>query len=209
MLEESEALSVSPTSTKNSRALRALSTNQPIERILTNTSNTTPAKMATAEETVALLGSMHATITHIELSCEKKAAKKRPSVTETSFNSVEVEFPPGPMGLELEPVIISSERQIGCRVKDFYFGVDHTGIDWETLTSAVKIGDVISHVQKCNVQSAKFADILNQLRDLKDATRVVTFKNISASCKGDKIVAPTSTMTFRSSYLVTVFLVRE
>ena len=34
-----------------------------------------------------------------------------------------VSFPPGPMGLELEPIIISShgERQLGCRVKDFYF----------------------------------------------------------------------------------------
>jgi hypothetical protein len=164
------------------------------------------ASAATMEETVALLGSMHATIAHIESSSEKKTAKKRPSVTETSFNSVEVEFPPGPMGLELEPVIISSERQIGCRVKDFYFGIDHTGIDWETLTSAVKIGDIISHVQKCNVQSAKFTDILNQLRDLKDATRIVTFKNISASCKGDKTVASTLVMTLLSpSYLIFLF----
>eukprot|EP01039_Chlorochromonas_danica_P013980 gene13980-16257_t len=38
-------------------------------------------------------------------------------------------FPPGAMGLELEPVIKSSEREIGCRIKDFYFGVDYRGIE--------------------------------------------------------------------------------
>jgi hypothetical protein len=31
------------------------------------------------------------------------------------------------MGLELQPVIISSDHEIGCRVKDYYFGLDHHG----------------------------------------------------------------------------------
>jgi hypothetical protein len=39
--------------------------------------------------------------------------------------SYDVTFPPGAHGLELQPVIISSERSIGCKVKGFYFGLEH------------------------------------------------------------------------------------
>jgi len=93
-----------------------------------------------------------------------------------------VEFPPGPMGLELEPVIRSSEREIGCRVKDFYFGVDHRGIDPDKLQELVNAGDVVTFIGSQNVQSARFSDILDLLRSLKDAKRVVTFKDMSTSC---------------------------
>lgn len=97
--------------------------------------------------------------------------------------SICITFSPGPVGLELQPVIISSEREIGCRVKDYYFGVDYHGIPPDTLQASVAIGDIITHIGSRNVQSAKFSDILGLLRSLKDSERRITFKNITASCE--------------------------
>ena len=97
--------------------------------------------------------------------------------------SVCINFAPGPMGLELEPVIVSSEREIGCRVKDYYFGLDYSGIAEDILQDSVSIGDIITHIESKNVQSAKFADILGLLRSLKDSDRKIVFKNISISCE--------------------------
>jgi len=89
------------------------------------------------------------------------------------------------MGLELEPVIISSERRLGCRVKDFYFGLDHQGIDAAYLQAKVNIGDVISQVNGKSLLSHKFDDILELLRTIKNSSRIIVFKNISASCKSN------------------------
>ena len=97
--------------------------------------------------------------------------------------SVCINFAPGPVGLELQPVIISSEREIGCRVKDYYFGVDYHGIAPEALQASVSVGDIITHIGSKNVQSAKFSDILELLRSLKDSERRIVFKNVSISCK--------------------------
>jgi hypothetical protein len=93
----------------------------------------------------------------------------------------EIRFPPGPMGLELEPVIISSERQIGCRVCDFYFELDHNGIQREELLSKVSVGDVMKTIDGQNVLSSKFEDILELLRERRSQHKIVVFKNISAS----------------------------
>lgn len=95
----------------------------------------------------------------------------------------EVRFPKGPMGLELEPIITSSERQIGCRVKDYYFGIDHDGVDPEYIKSHVAIGDIIIQIQGENVLSTKFTDILEKLRSLRDSYKLITFKDISLTCK--------------------------
>lgn len=92
-----------------------------------------------------------------------------------------ITFPPGPMGLELEPVIISSEREIGCRVKDFYFGVDHDGINEDYVLKNIAVGDIISCISGQVVLSSKFSDILDILRSLKGTSRTIIFKNISAS----------------------------
>ena len=97
--------------------------------------------------------------------------------------SVCIIFAPGPMGLELEPVIVSSEREIGCRVRDYYFGLDYNGIAEEVLQSSVQIGDIITHIGDRNIQSARFTDILELLRSLKDSERKIVFKNISISCE--------------------------
>lgn len=94
-----------------------------------------------------------------------------------------VTFPAGSMGLELEPVIVSSERQIGCRVKEFYFALDHDGISESNLRRLVKIGDVICYVNEKNVLSSKFDDILELLRTLKPNNRMITFKDISIKRK--------------------------
>ena len=106
-------------------------------------------------------------------------------------------FPPNTsMGLELEPVIVSSNppRQLGCRVKDFYFGTDFIeSLPTENgdnniwgrnyLLKRVTIGDVIIKVGDQPVLNQSFQQILNQLRLLKDQNRIVGFKNISATCK--------------------------
>ena len=94
-----------------------------------------------------------------------------------------IEFPPGSMGLELEPVIKSSEREIGCRVKDYYFAPDHEGIEPAFIQSRVNIGDIISSINGEDIKSWPFANIVDKLRELRDVNRVISFKNITASCK--------------------------
>jgi hypothetical protein len=87
------------------------------------------------------------------------------------------------MGLELEPVIASSERTLGCRVKDFYFGVSYDGLDRDYLQEHVMIGDIIIKVNDTSVVSLPFNTILDLLRSLTGKTRTIVFKNITASCK--------------------------
>lgn len=94
-----------------------------------------------------------------------------------------VEFPPGPMGLELEPLIRSAEREIGCRVKDYFFTLDHDGVDRSFLESKVKIGDIISYIDGQDVRSLPFVQIVNLLKSLKSQKKIIWFKNISAQCK--------------------------
>ena len=116
-------------------------------------------------------------------------------ITPTSQNEYALTFPPRTaMGLELEPVILSTNppRQIGCRVKDFYFGTDfieglnipNTNFLWnrEFLMERVKIGDVICKVDDERVVSKSFVEILAMLRDLRnsDRSRLITFRNISS-----------------------------
>lgn len=104
------------------------------------------------------------------------------SSTSTPVYSYEVAFPPGAHGLELEPVIISSERSIGCRVKGFYFSVDHEGIDRDYLEAVVEIGDIVCVIDGVNILSMHFDSILSILKGIRDKDRVIVFKNVSASC---------------------------
>lgn len=94
-----------------------------------------------------------------------------------------LEFPSGSMGLELEPVLISAERRIGCKVKDFYFAVDHDGIIPEVLKSKVSIGDIIHYIGENHVLSAKFTEILDILRMLRSERRTITFKSLPLECR--------------------------
>ncbi|MEC8392639.1 MAG: hypothetical protein VXZ58_07155, partial [Actinomycetota bacterium] len=91
----------------------------------------------------------------------------------------EVNFPAGAMGLELEPVIISTEQKVGCRVKDFYFGLGYEGIDPAELQKTIKVGDVISSIDGVSMLSAPFMDILDVLTSKrKEPRRCLVFKNI-------------------------------
>lgn len=94
---------------------------------------------------------------------------------------IEVTFPPGNMGLDLEPLIssVSPERLIGCRVKDFYFGIDHSGISEEQLRATLSPGHIIASINGEEVLFAQFMDILEKLRSLKPHQRKVCFKTLS------------------------------
>jgi hypothetical protein len=59
----------------------------------------------------------------------------------------------------------------------------NTGITLEILERTVLIGDIIISIGSRNVQSAKFSDILDLLRSMKNSTRTIEFKNVSTSCK--------------------------
>ena len=104
------------------------------------------------------------------------------SSVSTPVFSYQIEFPPGPHGLELEPVIISSERSIGCRVKGFHFDLDHEGISKDYLESAIEIGDILCSINDTNILSVSFDAILSMLKSIRDRERVLSFKNVSTSC---------------------------
>jgi hypothetical protein len=99
-------------------------------------------------------------------------------------------FPPGAMGLDLEPLIssVAPERLIGCKVKEFYFGIDHSGIEEEKLRSLVSPGDIISAINGAEVLFSQFHDILNQLRNLKLSHRKITFKKLSADGESERYI---------------------
>jgi len=83
------------------------------------------------------------------------------------------------MGLELEPVIVSTQNQIGCRIKDYFIDTDHIGIDKEYLMNNVHVGDIIYDINGEKVHTYKFLDILNLLKCLKDTERIIGFKNLT------------------------------
>jgi hypothetical protein len=116
-----------------------------------------------------------------------KYKQLKPVMNSNSDNHIqyEIQFPAGSMGLELEPVIISSERKIGCRVKDFYFGVDYTGTeeDRSMLQGTISIGDILMKINGVSVVSLPFTSVLDMLRSLTSTERVVVFKNLTKSCK--------------------------
>jgi hypothetical protein len=80
-----------------------------------------------------------------------------------SSNQYSVQFPKGSMGLELEPVIVSTAREVGCRVRDFYFSDTHEGMSRATLERLVSPGDVITAVNGKSVVSMPFKHILKQV----------------------------------------------
>ncbi len=86
-------------------------------------------------------------------------------------------FPPGAMGLELEPCYNINNIKYGCKIKGYYFGDDHKGVSATLLQSNVFIGDSISCIDGKNVASLTFFNILDILKDLKSTNRKVTFKS--------------------------------
>ena len=80
-------------------------------------------------------------------------------------------------------MIKSSDREIGCRVKDYYFPQDHEGIDPSYVQARVSVGDIVSSINGQDIKSLPFSVIIEKLRQLRDSKRVISFKNITASCK--------------------------
>lgn len=124
----------------------------------------------------------------IEIDKDESLKKKGPEPSSRSSKSVtkpgstvEVTFPVGSMGLDLEPLIssVSPERLIGCRIKDFYFGIDHSGIDERALRAVVAPGHIVASIDGEEVLFAQFMDILNKLRQLKLKERKICFKALS------------------------------
>jgi hypothetical protein len=110
---------------------------------------------------------------------EMQNKQQNSSDSGSGSHTYEYEFPSGPMGLELEPVIISASKQIGCRVKDFYFSIDFPLNQQKRLKSHVHVGDVMSSLNGNSVLSNSFQDILDKLRKMKDESRTVIFKNLT------------------------------
>ena len=98
-----------------------------------------------------------------------------------------IQFIPGNMGLDLEPVIKSSDTLVGCKVKDFYFGLDHNGITPEELLQRVKPGDVIDTVNGTCVVTLPFKNIINMLVNLKNTHRQIVFKRFATAADKDNI----------------------
>lgn len=118
------------------------------------------------------------------------SAQKSSSQTQSLSNPVRridsnkytVEFPPGAMGLNLEPVIISHdpERKLGCKVKAFYFDESYSGISKEILCAHISVGDVLDNIDGSNVYLSPFDDILHMLRTRIQHRKIIGFKIINA-----------------------------
>ena len=92
-----------------------------------------------------------------------------------------IQFPPGPMGLHLEPVITSHnpDRRIGCRVKAFHFDTNYCGIDKNVLQSSISVGDVLYSVDGVDVYLSPFDDVFQLLRGRINERKAVGFRIIS------------------------------
>ena len=113
----------------------------------------------------------------------RSSRRQRGQKNSSNDKQYDLEFPCGSMGLELEPVIVSSAKRIGCRVKHFHYDFDYNGLQPTFLESQVFPGDIISKINGEVVVAWTFEDILMKLRALKNEAKTVTFKNVTATCK--------------------------
>jgi chromosome segregation ATPase len=108
-----------------------------------------------------------------------KQNQEDPSPPSSSYT---VEFDYGkPLGMQLEPVIKSSAREIGCRVVRF---IDHLvyGMESAARTSGqVHVGDVIVAVDGINVLSKSYEGIIEALKSKPQdgsSIRRIKFRNV-------------------------------
>lgn len=128
----------------------------------------------------------------------RSSRKQKGIKTHTNDKQYDFEFPSGSMGLELEPVIVSSAKRVGCRVKHFHYDFDYNGHDPTFLEANVAVGDIISKINGEVVVAWTFEDILMKLRALKNDKKTITFKNVTATCKKPScIFAYPLTLSFR------------
>ena len=101
-----------------------------------------------------------------------------PDIKPFKRSTYNVTFPIGSMGLELEPVIISSESRIGCRVRGYYFAADHKGIARADLETNVNIGDIITTIEGQSMISMTFEEIIVLLGESRNKIRTIGFKSV-------------------------------
>lgn len=113
----------------------------------------------------------------------RSSRKPKSSKGTSNDKQYDFEFPSGSMGLELEPVIVSSAKRVGCRVKHFHYDFDYNGHDPSHLEANVFVGDIVSKINGEVVVAWTFEDILMKLRSLRNEKKMITFKNVTATCK--------------------------
>ena len=95
----------------------------------------------------------------------------------SSTKTFSIMFPPGPMGLHLEP---NTNEEIGAKVKGYHFSESSTGMNSSILKDKVKKGDVISLVDNINVIDMSFRKVYNILVNKTTSNKLVTFKRINS-----------------------------
>lgn len=123
------------------------------------------------------------------MSSQKRNIKKSSPIWNQDTNLVRridscryvVDFPPGAMGLHLEPVITSHnpDRKIGCRVKAFHFDSHYNGINKDLIQDVVSIGDVLYIVDGIDVYLSPFDDVFQMLCSRQNQRKSVGFKVIN------------------------------
>lgn len=130
-------------------------------------------------------------ITHDDTSPAQKRPFKQVSITSNivpvktrlDAQKYKVQFPGGPMGLILEPVVSSYgslERHIGGKVKGFRFSDVHSDLFREVVQASLRIGDIVFAINDKEVDWMPFDDIMAMLEPLARQSKAIIFKCLSA-----------------------------
>lgn len=111
------------------------------------------------------------------MSSEKKKFIKNATVTTTTMaesacsGTYSMLFPPGPMGLHLEPI----HAEMGAQVKGYHFSNSYSGINCVVIKAKVKKGDVITLIDNTDVTQMSFKKVYNLLVSKMSSNKFVTF----------------------------------
>jgi hypothetical protein len=100
-----------------------------------------------------------------------------PAASPATSSNFSVLFPPGSMGLVLEPV----SAGIGARVKGYHFDDSYDGLSPVVVKDQVKPGDIISLVDDEDVSQMKYWTVFNVLTMKKSSKKMVTFQKSRGS----------------------------
>ena len=81
-------------------------------------------------------------------------------------------FPPGPMGLHLEPVYAAD---MGAQVKGYHFSSSYSGINCAVIKDKIKEGDIITLIDNIDVTQMSFKTAYNLLVTKMSSNKLVTF----------------------------------
>jgi len=114
-----------------------------------------------------------------------------------------VQFTPGPLGMNLEPVIRSMDRELGCRVVEFV-NVNSTLPSQARLSRKIHLGDVITSIDGKNMLSKPYDDIIALLKNPTNNAngRTISFRRIKhASPKSRRNISAKKSKDVNSSEL--------